>query len=180
MIEIECPGCGRLFRVESNVEIAIDFDRRADNNYAVYAIAKSDAPLSTVWTRIEDVEIAQDRTEYSGPLVAIGLGESRIEDPGVLGERISLIHPCIDETAIRLLEALMECPKCSTAFSTEYTGEGLVTEAPLEVEWESLYDGRMRAWSVGIQILPYDAPMPRLPLRMCVHECEPDWRDGFR
>jgi hypothetical protein len=103
--------------------------------------------------RIEDVELGQSYTEYRGPVLALGPGESSVEDPSVLGERISLIHPCLDENGIRLLEALVECPKCGTAFSSEYQGEGLVTEAHLRVDWETLYDGRLRAWIVGTQIV---------------------------
>jgi hypothetical protein len=179
--EVECRGCGRVYRVASSVDITVEFDRRADDNYALYALAATDARLSNIHTRIEDVELAHSYTEYWGPTHSFEPGASEtIEEPSALGTRISLIHQCVDETAIRMLESLMECPKCGTVFSSESSGEGAVFEEPLRFEWETLYDGRMRAWSVGTQILPDDAPVRRYAVRMPVHECEPDWPDDIK
>ena len=179
-MEVECPGCARPFRVGSNAEITVEYERRADDNYALHAICLSDAPRSSVHVYVEDVELGQSQTEYFSQAIRLGLGVSSIEDPSALGERLTVIHECIHVHELRLLEALVECARCHATFSYEYSGEGLVTEEPLQVEWEQLYDGRLRAWSVGTQILPEEAPVPRHPIRLCVHECEPEWPDDIR
>lgn len=177
MQEIQCPGCARLYRFSSNVDVTVETERRADNNYRLHIVGAADAAWSTVDVYVEDVELAQSYSERSGPFFVLGGGDDEGPvDPSVRGERLTMIHECVPEAAIRQLEALLECPHCHETFSYEDGGEGgLPTEEPLRVEWETLYDERLRAWSVGMWIMPDEAAIPRYPFRTCVHECEPVW-----
>src|SRR4051794_10103696 len=177
MPDVVCPGCGGRVLVTSNTEIDVELERRDDGSYEIYAVGRSDAPLSSVEGSVHDFGRGTSETHYSGPLHSLSIdGTSETIDPSVRDERITLAHECYDDEAVRLLESLIECPHCAESFSYEYRGEGPVTEEPLRVEWEKLYDGRLRAWKVGTQILPDDAPVPRHPIRECVHECDPHGR----
>jgi hypothetical protein len=82
--------------------------------------------------------------------------------------------------------AAVECPECKASFDlATQGGMGGKIDGPLSLEWDRLYDSRLRVWISGNEFPPAQAfpgapahlKMRRSPFRECVHECEPAWPD---
>jgi hypothetical protein len=76
----------------------------------------------------------------------------------------------------------VECPECGDDFERKtFESDTARVDEPLRLEWEQLYDGRLRAVLSGtVILLPPEAPAFVRHLRSPLHECEPNWPDDIR